>query len=73
MGRFPPDIQDFAGTFATLQTKRHDADYDPYLRLTKSQVEVDIAMASSAIEAFERQAKKDRRAFATHVILKKRE
>jgi hypothetical protein len=70
---FPDAIQDFADTYVTMQTKRHDCDYDPYITLTKSEVKADIAIVRQAIDAFGSTAKKDRRAFAAYVILKQRE
>lgn len=70
---FPDAIQDFADTYVTMQTKRHEADYDPYLRLTKSEVFADIAIVKQVIGAFNAEPKKDRRAFATYVILKQRD
>jgi uncharacterized protein (UPF0332 family) len=73
MELFPNDIQDFADTFVKMQIKRHDADYDPYAILTKSEVRADIEVARQVIIAFNRTPKKDRRAFATHIILKQRE
>lgn len=73
MALFPEAIQDFADTFVAMQTKRHDADYDPYARLTKSEVHADIAIARQVIAAFNSQPHKDRRAFSAHIVLKRRE
>jgi hypothetical protein len=73
MIKFPTAVQDFASHFVTMQTKRHDADYDPYVQLAKSEVESDIRIVRQVIEAFLAQPVKDRRAFATYVILKRRD
>lgn len=70
---FPDEIQDFANTFVMMQIKRHEADYDPYFRTTKSEVASDIAIARQVIATFGSASKKDRRAFATFVVLKQRE
>ena len=70
--RFPKPIEDFANTFATMQTKRVSADYDPTSRFTKSEVAQDIATVRQAIQAFNAQSVKDRRAFCTFVIFRRR-
>jgi hypothetical protein len=71
VGRFPVAIQDFALMFCQMQEKRHRADYDPDHRLTKSEVETDIAAARAAMSAFHRVPAKHRRAFAAYIILGK--
>lgn len=70
--KFPKAIEDFANNFVALQEKRHAADYDPSVKLTKSEVIADIAAAQEAITQFQREQAKDRRAFAAHVLFKKR-
>jgi hypothetical protein len=70
---FPPAIQDFANAFVTMQEKRHDADYDPYVKFTKSAVAADIALVRQAITDFIAEPTKDRRAFAAHVLFKSRD
>ncbi|ESQ13296.1 MAG: hypothetical protein JKP98_15815 [Rhodobacteraceae bacterium] len=72
IGRFPDAIEDFANAFISAQDKRHAADYDPDVALTRSEVQVDIAQAETAISAFEGCSLKDRRAFAAWVIFKHR-
>ncbi len=69
---FPRDIQDFAQLFATIQKTRHDADYDPAARFSRSSVLVEVARVEAAIRAFDRVAGKDKRAFAAFVLLKGR-
>jgi hypothetical protein len=70
--RFPQEIQDFANTFVALQEKRHKADYDPLAQFLKSEVLVDIDLASKAMDGFGGAPIKDRRAFAAFVIFKER-
>lgn len=70
ISRFPVEIQDFANTFRTMQSKRHKADYDPSEKAYKSAVLVDIDQVKSAIERFEISPLKDRRAFAALVLFK---
>ncbi|WP_208632889.1 hypothetical protein [Rhizorhabdus wittichii] len=71
MGLFPKAIEDFGNAFVTMQEKRHSADYDPYIRLTKSEVSLDIAIAEQVIRDFAKERMKDRRAFCTWVLFKK--
>lgn len=73
MKRFPKEIEDFGNTFVTLQRKRHQADYDPFVRFAKSSVEADVLLAQEAIRKFQSAAVKHRRAFCAYVLLKKRE
>lgn len=72
VSQFPKVIEDFASNFVALQEKRHLADYDPFIRLTKSEVTAAIATAKETIAAFQKEPAKDRRAFAAHVLFKKR-
>lgn len=70
--KFPKPIEDFANTFAAMQSKRHDADYNPSVKLTKSEVVQDIASVERAIIAFGSEGTKDRRAFCAFVLFKNR-
>lgn len=72
IGRFPDEIRDFANRFVYLQDRRHLADYDPLIRFGKSQVVADIKAAEQVIKAFQQASLKDRRAFAAHVLFRKR-
>lgn len=72
LSRFPDDVRDFANAFATLQERRHSADYDPFFRVSKSEVEADIELAADVIVRFQNARALDRRAFAAHVLFKKR-
>lgn len=69
---FPQAIADYAFAFLTMQEKRHAADYDPYTRLTKSEVRSDIELVRQVIAEFDASAVKDRRAFIALVLFKKR-
>lgn len=70
--KFSDEIQDFANAFVTLQEKRHDADYDPFAKFTKSEVLADIELADAAIKKISSATASDARAFAIHVLFKNR-
>jgi hypothetical protein len=65
-------MRSFARTFADLQTKRHDADYDPSSRFRKSAVVQDVSDALTALTAFGGASGAERRAFVTAVLLRTR-
>jgi hypothetical protein len=70
--KFPKAIQDFADTFVAMQEKRHAADYDPHICLSKTEVDNDIELVIKTIENFKTSSIKDRRAFCAYVLLKVR-
>ncbi|RMD87003.1 MAG: hypothetical protein D6807_08685 [Alphaproteobacteria bacterium] len=70
--KFPQEIQDFAGTFVTMQEKRHAADYDPTACFLKSEVLKAIEATETALKNFRNVPIKDRRAFSAYVLFKKR-
>ena len=72
MSKFPKAIEDFANAFVTMQEKRHSADYDPLVKLTKSEVLQDIGLVEQTVRDFMKESKKDRRAFCALVLFKKR-
>ena len=72
MTQFPKPIEDFANAFVTMQAKRLSADYDPTSKFTKSEVAQDIATVRRAIKAFSAEPRKDRLAFCTFVLFRKR-
>ena len=72
ISKFPKEIQDFANAFVALQSKRHSADYDPYSRVYKSQVLVDLANAELVMRGLHSAPARHRRAFAAWVLLKQR-
>lgn len=59
--------------FIAMQLKRHDADYNPSARATKSEVVADIDAARVSIESFMATEAKHRRAFAVWVLIKDRQ
>lgn len=72
MEKFSKPIADFANLFHTMQVKRHGADYDPHIRLSKSEVMFDVDLVRRTIIEFKSQPMKDRRAFCVHVLFKMR-
>lgn len=72
MRKFPKEIEDFANMFVSLQEKRHNADYDPHAKFTKSEVETDIVASIQAINTFKSAKITDRRAFCAYVLLRSR-
>ena len=72
MQRFPLPIQAFASSFVMLQSKRHDADYDPDLRLSLEEARECVNAATQAVAALAEAPLKDRRAFAVLVTIKDR-
>ena len=61
-----------AALFVELQDERVDADYDPFARLFKSDVEDFINSARQAIGDFDEVNRRDQRAFAAHLLFKRR-
>ena len=72
ISRFPKPIEDFSNLFVAMQVKRHDADYDPTKRFTRSEVMQDIANVETAVDTFMAAPRKDRQAFSAYVLLKTR-
>ena len=70
--KFSQQIQYFISSFTDMQRKRHQADYDPVGRWSKSDVLDDLDNAADASDEFEAAPLKDRRAFAVFVLLKSR-
>lgn len=72
VAKFPKSVEDFANAFVTMQDKRHQADYDPFAKFTKSEVKADLATAETVMANFNAEPKKDKRAFCAYVIFKRR-
>ena len=72
MAGFPPEIRDFANTFAILQDARHQADYALEGRYDKLDVLAAIDRAENVIARFERAEARHRRGFAAHVLFRRR-
>ncbi len=73
MKKFPLEIQGFAERFVTMQFKRHDADYNPDARYSKSEIVHDIALAQEAIHDYNSVRAKHRRAFCVYILLNLRD
>lgn len=69
---FPATIVTCAEAFLALQESRHSADYDPDHRLLRADALRAIGLAESAINALRSAPKKDRRAFAVLLLLRRR-
>lgn len=70
ISKFPSEIADFANKFVEMQQKRHDADYDPYAKLYKSDVIADIDVVDIVIKGLLAAPTKDRRALASWVLFR---
>jgi hypothetical protein len=69
---FPDTIKVCADAFVALQQKRHEADYDPDDRVLRAEVLDTIQQAEDAILSLKASSKRDRRAFAVQLLMKKR-
>jgi hypothetical protein len=69
---FSRPILEFASAFTSLQEERHTADYDPLARYQRSDVMLKLIDTENAIGLLYRADIIERRAFAAHVLLKKR-
>ena len=72
MSRFPAEIQEFGEWFVEMQRQRHQADYAPRIDFSRELVEKLIDDTAGIIEHFNAAPAKDRRGFATHVLLRMR-
>lgn len=63
--KFDPLIRQFAHLTLALQSKRHDADYDPAHRLTSVNALFAIYQARTAIDAFQKANSDSRKLFLT--------
>ena len=70
--RFPREIRNFGEIFVEMQRRRHDADYDPVERFSRSEVQILIDVTERTITLFESTAVADRRAFAIYALFKLR-
>ena len=69
---FPSDIVLFADTFVLMQEVRHRADYDPNARFSLGESLLLILICEYAITMLKEVPRRDRRAFAALVLLKRR-
>lgn len=58
--------------FGQLQEERHRADYDPAVTYTRMEAGNIIRVADEAIAALKRAPRRDRRAFAVLLLLRRR-
>lgn len=70
--RTPSDVRDFAQLFVETQEDRHGADYDPMWKRDKSSIEDRLAEVGHVIRRFGSVPAEDRRAFAAHVLFRRR-
>jgi uncharacterized protein (UPF0332 family) len=69
---FPPRLQACGDAFVELQLARHRADYDPAHRLQRAEALAAVARAEEAISHLKASRRKDRKAFAVLLLLKRR-
>ncbi len=68
----PPGVEACANAFIHLQEARHQADYDPQVRYTRADALSWVERAEAAIASLRGAPREDRRAFAIHLLLKRR-
>ena len=71
--RFSTPIQNLAGHFVLLQTRRHRADYDPGATFYQPEVLVTLAQIDEIIADFRAAPAPERRAFAVYVLMRERQ
>lgn len=59
-------------SLSTLQQRRHDADYNPLARVNRSEALEASDQAELAIKSLRDTPRKDRRAFAIQLLLRRR-
>ncbi|GLK70842.1 hypothetical protein KHC23_08750 [Ancylobacter dichloromethanicus] len=69
---FPPALCLVGDVFVTLQEARHKADYDPRHRVTRADALTAANEAAAALSALKAADRKDRKALAILLLLKKR-
>jgi len=69
---FPATLADSAEAFVALQEERHDADYNPDHRVLRADAVAAIDRSEKAIEDLRANARRDRKAFAVHLLHKRR-
>ena len=72
MARFPMEIQEFGKWFVEMQRHRHQADYAPDMDFSRAQAIQFIDDTETIIDRFNATSARDRRGFATHVLLRLR-
>lgn len=69
---FPPHLCECGETFIQLQRAQHAADYDPSRRVSGADALAAITLAETAIAKLDTATRKDRRALAVQLLLKRR-
>jgi uncharacterized protein (UPF0332 family) len=69
---FPPELCECGDMFVQLQQARHDADYDPDHRVSRAEALNAIQSAATAIQKLAASSRRDRKAFAVQLLLKRR-
>lgn len=69
---FPANLVDCANEFVELQDARHRADYDPEARYSRAEALDWVARAEVAIAKLKASSNKDRKAFAVHILMRRR-
>lgn len=69
---FPLAVVSAADQFILLQEERHRADYDPDARYTRAQTLQIIQDAETAVRALQATSRRDLRAFAVLLTMKRR-
>ena len=72
MNAFPAEIQEFGQRFILMQRQRQLADYSPRETYSRAWVMQLVDETETVIAAFENVSNADRRAFALHVLLRRR-
>lgn len=69
---FPPEIRACANELVELQEARHKADYDPAARFTRADALDWVNRAEAAIVSLRAGSRRDRKAFAVQLLLRRR-
>ena len=72
MRRFPKEIRRFAEYFVYLQRKRFQAEYDPVVKLYRSEILADAREAKKVIRDFMKAPRKDRLDFMALIVFPER-
>ena len=72
MSAFPSEIQNFGRRFVFMQRQRQQADYSPNATYSRLWVMQAVDETEDIITAFESAPSTDRRAFAIHVLFRRR-
>ena len=71
-GQFEDLLRQYAGNFLVLQSRRHEADYDPAQTLSSVDVHFSIYLAQSAIQQFDSASSDGRKLFLSLLLFSPR-